>query len=333
VTAWLKQDSLFASLAVGGRLMRAGLVVSTGLATIFWASEPLAQTVADSVEIPAALPASLPIAMDTVAQGLGVADSWVQERRGEMARTWSRAARLTYTATPDVAILPANTAFVPVPEMLVAAGASGLRVDRTDLWRAVDGGGAESLRLTTASPLRRADGAPIPPTPFEQTLNEPNLYDVRYDYHWPAARTTTASGWQVDLTPHAGVGYGTAGGSAQAGATLRLGPDLSERVPNGAETFGDRGRWYLFAAGEGRAVGYNFARNRDGGFDRSGLSQDRGAFLGDATVGVAWRRGPMQASVGLTYREIEVEGLRLGRRDDDSVDEGLLAFQLSIRPE
>ena len=37
---------------------------------------------------------------------------------------------------------------------------------------------------------------------------------------------------------------------------------------------GERARWYLYAAGSGRAVGYNWARNRDGDFAFGGAGRD-----------------------------------------------------------
>ncbi|MDZ4365185.1 lipid A-modifier LpxR family protein, partial [Brevundimonas sp.] len=145
----------------------------------------------------------------------------------------------------------------------------------------------------------------------------------------------TPSGLEVSVTPHAGFGVGNRGGSAEAGATVRIGRDLDRLVPEGQDAFGERGRWYIYAAGSGRAVGYNFARNRDGDYARSGYSHDSGVFLGDAQLGVAWRRGDMQSSFGVIYREIEPEGLRVGSRSgiDTDVSEGLIAFQLSIKPE
>ena len=108
---------------------------------------------------------------------------------------------------------------------------------------------------------------------------------------------------------------------------------IETNAARGADRFGDRARWYLYAAGSGRAVGYNFARTRDGDYARSGVSQDKGAFLGDASVGVAYRRGAMQGSFGVVYREIKAEGLRGGEGFDREVSEGLVAFQLSIRPQ
>ena len=45
------------------------------------------------------------------------------------------------------------------------------------------------------------------------------------------------------------------------------------------------------------------------------------------------RRGPVQSSIGLIYRELGVEGVRLGQGVDTDVSEGVFAFQLSIKPE
>ena len=119
----------------------------------------------------------------------------------------------------------------------------------------------------------------------------------------------------------------------ETGVTLKIGEGLERLAPNGSERFGERPRWYLYAAGSGRAVGYNFARTRDGDYARSGYTQDRGSFLGDASVGLAYRKGAMQTSVGVIYREIDAgKGLRGMNGLDTDLDEGLVAFQLSIRP-
>lgn len=199
-----------------------------------------------------------------------------------------------------------------------------------DVW--LEGSGfSDRLRLRMAGSLRRDDGAPVPPTPQDRAVLDADGYDVSYVRGWRSATARTPSGLEVTLTPHAGVGVGSRGGSAEAGATVRIGQGLSNMVQDGQEAFGDRGRWYLYAAGSGRAVGYNFARTRDGDYARSGVSQDSGAFLGDASLGVAWRKGDVQSSFGLVYREIEAEGLRGGRDFDRDADEGLVAFQLSIK--
>ena len=191
----------------------------------------------------------------------------------------------------------------------------------------------DRLRLRTEGPVRRVDGSPLPPGPLDRAAYETEHYDLTYTRGWTETLGQTASGLDVTLTPHVGVGVGSRGGTTEAGATLRIGENLDRLVPDGGEAFGQRPRWYLYAAGSGRAVGYNFARTRDGDFARSGVSHDSGAFLGDASLGLAMRRGPVQGSVALVYREIEVEELSRTSGVDNDVSEGLIAFQLSIKPE
>lgn len=203
---------------------------------------------------------------------------------------------------------------------------------RQDVWVS-NNSYSERWRIRTSGELRRADGSPLPVTRLQTGDYQPEDYDVSYVRGWEGARGYTPSGLEVSLTPHAGVGIGSRGPSAEAGATLRIGSGVERLAPEGREAFGERPRWYLYAAGSGRAVGYNFARNRDGAYAGSGYSHDSGSFLGDASIGVAFRRGDVQSSFGLVYREIEPEGLRGGRNFDKDVDEGLIAFQLSIKPE
>ena len=156
--------------------------------------------------------------------------------------------------------------------------------------------------------------------------------DFAYKHDWKAVHSHTPSGLEVALTPHTGVSYSDGSANAEAGATLRIGQNLRDLAQDGDVAFGDRPRWYLFAAGTKRAVGYNLARTRDGAFSHAGLSHDRGSSLGDATIGVAYRRGAIETSVGLVYRENETKGLRGYEGLKTDVDEGILAFQFTIRP-
>ncbi|MFN3878555.1 MAG: lipid A-modifier LpxR family protein [Brevundimonas sp.] len=198
-------------------------------------------------------------------------------------------------------------------------------IDRTDF--------TDRVTLETAGRLRRADGSPLPVTPVDRAELDPDAYDLRYVRGFRGARGHTASGLEVSLTPHAGLGVGSEGRSAEAGVTLKIGEGLDRLAPDGRERFGERPRWYLYAAGSGRAVGYNFARTRDGHYARSGYTQDKGSFLGDASIGVAYRRGDLQTSVGVVYREIDAgKGLRGMNGLDTDLDEGLVAFQLTLRP-
>lgn len=267
------------------------------------------------------------------------AQTWVNQNwsEGEQATAVSITAQLNRQASFNGA---AGRDFGPAVEFAtdyqpIAAtdNASALGVTTTrDIWHeGVDH--SDRLRLRTRGVLRRADGSPLPLTPMDQGEFDADGYDLSYTRGWPVARGYTASGLEVTLTPHAGIGVGDRGGRAEAGATLRIGSGVDDLVPEGSEAFGERTRWYLYAAGSGTAVGYNFARTRDGDYARSGVSRDSGSFLGDASIGVALRKGDLQGSFGLVYREIEAEGLRGGEGFDRDVAEGLVAFQLSIKPE
>lgn len=204
--------------------------------------------------------------------------------------------------------------------------------DNRDIWYEGEAY-SDRLRLRTEGRVRRADGSPLPPGPLDPAAYDAEHYDLTYTRGWTETLGRTRDGLDVTLTPHLGVGVGSRGQVTEAGATLRIGRDLDRLVPDGEDAFGERARWYVYAAGSGRAVGYNWARNRDGDYARSGVSHDSGAFLGDASLGVALRRGAVQGSVGLVYREIEAEGLRSGHGVDTDVSEGLIAFQLSIKPD
>lgn len=260
------------------------------------------------------------------------AQVWIE---GARASDVQPSARLnpqgTLQVDPDRAFGPAIS-LGALPDLSSNRSEAWAVSTRQDLWH--EGTNfTDRLSLTTRGELRRADGSPLPVTPLDASALDVDDYDLRFVRGWPVARGYTSSGLEVSLTPHAGIGVGSRGGTAEAGATLRVGGNLGKVVPEGSEAFGERARWYVYAAGSGTAVGYNFARNRDGDFARSGVSHDSGSFLGDASIGVALRKGDMQGSFGIVYREIEAEGLRGGEGFDRDVAEGLVAFQLSIKPE
>ncbi len=232
----------------------------------------------------------------------------------------------------DIAISASDTPFgAPLALSGSPAGRDAFIASQSEAWFAGNGF-TDRLRVTARGELRRADGAPVPPRALDARAYDSEAYDVTYTRGWVAAQGRTASGLEVSLTPHAGVGFGSDGTTAEAGATLKIGEGLDRLAPDGDEAFGERARWYVYAAGSKRAVGYNFARTRDGDFARSGMSHDEGAFLGDASIGVAYRRGPVQSSFGVVYREIEANGIRAYNGIKTDVSEGLVAFQLTIRP-
>ena len=192
-------------------------------------------------------------------------------------------------------------------------------------------GAYDSLRLSVGGVARAPIGA--------EASDE--AFDLTYTRGWLSALRGQSGGLVFDVTPHAGLGVTNAGGSAQFGAVLRVAEldfgdkvlgrmsDMGVPMVTDGERFGERGRWYLYAAGSGRAVGLNMLRG-PGGWSRQGLSTDEGAFIGEAQVGLGWRKGSMQASFGVLQREIKhkpAEGL-----DETQLEDRAVAFSLSIKP-
>jgi hypothetical protein len=243
---------------------------------------------------------------DALAIQVALSDPWVvaRERPATVSDLLTRLDRdARFTAVGQDAYGPGDgwTRYAPGRD-----AASPWAASSRDVWFE-SGAYNDRLRLRTEGAVRRSGGSPLPPGPLDPAFHDAEHYDVTYTRGWTETLGQTASGLDVTLTPHVGVGIGSRGGTTEAGATLRIGNDLDRLVPDGADAFGERPRWYLYAAGSGRAVGYNFARNRDGDYARSGVSHDSGNFMGDASLGVAMRRGPVQGSFGLVYREIEAE--------------------------
>nr|MEA2798387.1 hypothetical protein [Phenylobacterium sp.] len=195
------------------------------------------------------------------------------------------------------------------------------------------GGPVDSLRVSVGGALRTLGGLPLH---MDRAQYEADAYEVALTRDWPAALAFDARDFGVELTPHAGVGVTNLGGSAEAGATLRL----MQRDSNAArrlaalgvrdgKSFGDRGRWYVFAAASGRAVGLNMLHG-DTGWDRAGWTTDpTSALIGDAQVGVGFRKGPMQTSLGYIHREVKGQNMLFGQ---ETKQDSMVAFSLTIKP-
>jgi len=190
-----------------------------------------------------------------------------------------------------------------------------------------DDGPVDSLRINVGSSLHLPGLAP-----------ENDRFDVTLVRSWPGAVTFKSDGLEFDIAPHAGFGVGSFGTQAEGGATLTLSPksrgqQALERlrdmgVKDGA-SFGDSGRWYLFAAASGQAVGLNMTRD-ERGWDRAGWSTDASSeLMGDAQVGVGWRKGDGQASFGVIHREVKGRHMIMGQ---DTRNDTMAAFSFSIRP-
>lgn len=174
-------------------------------------------------------------------------------------------------------------------------------------------------------------------------LAPPGLTDNRVDVtlvrRWPGAVSfRSEGGLEFDVAPHAGFGVGSAGGQAEGGAMLTISKSREEQalerlramgVEDGS-SFGEKGRWYLFAAASGRAVGLNMLRGEHG-WDRAGWTTDStGALVGDAQVGVGWRKGDMQSSFGVIHREVKGNHMIFGQQTRDDT---VAAFTFSFRPQ
>jgi hypothetical protein len=191
-----------------------------------------------------------------------------------------------------------------------------------------------ALRISVADPFI-APGERSPRLPGH--AQDAQAYEVSVVRDWPAALSFKTRRFGFDLSPHAGVGLTSYGGLAEAGATL----DFSQRVDQAAvarlgamgvrdgATLGGKGRWYLFAAASGRSVGLNMLRSETG-WDRAGWTTDPSSTLvGDAQVGVGWRKGAMQTSLGFVHREIK--GLHTIYGQDPKAD-SMVAFSFAVRP-
>lgn len=188
----------------------------------------------------------------------------------------------------------------------------------------------------THAALRDAAFAPTSAVLFWQA--GPDRFDGMLRRSWPKAVTFRSDGLEFDIAPHAGFGVGRFGTQAEGGATLIVSKSRGERaleqlrdlgVKDGT-SFGDKGRWYLFAAASGRAVGLNMLRGENG-WDRAGWSTDAsGALVGDAQVGVGWRKGDIQSSFGVIHREVKGRHMVWGQQTRDDT---VAAFTFSLRPQ
>lgn len=194
--------------------------------------------------------------------------------------------------------------------------------------------GKARLQLSLGGERLTARGEPAL-SPLDQAAFEPKTFDVRLAREWPQAVRLQGGERDVLITPHADVSFNDAGPGAGAGATLSLEDKVSDRLGSlgvrDGRSFGDKGRWYLFAATSGRSVGLNLLRDEDGGIRRAGWSVDgASALVSDAQAGVGWRKGPMQASVGYMRREIKPK--QHGIRGLESQEDDVVALSISFKP-
>jgi hypothetical protein len=201
-------------------------------------------------------------------------------------------------------------------------------------------GAVDTLRVSIAGVARGAGGVVLA-RPGGLLEPDARAFDVTYVRGWPAALKLSTGRYDLDVSPHAGFGVSSIGGSAEAGALVRLGAHLEDRVINSLDglgvhavdgaTFGGRGRWYLFAAASGRSVGLTMTRDAQGDLRRAGWSTDASSTLiSDAQAGVGWRKGDMQASFGYVHREIRPLIVAPFGVGTTKVSDSMVAFSLSV---
>ena len=76
-----------------------------------------------------------------------------------------------------------------------------------------------------------------------------------------------------------------------------------------ANTFGKKGRWFIFAAGSGQAFGLNLLRDPLRGWKPAGWSVEQLAEFGKAQLGIGWRQDSKQVALSAARREVSAYGV------------------------
>ncbi len=146
--------------------------------------------------------------------------------------------------------------------------------------------------------------------------NEPAVLLV-YQRSWRPERPKPIGTFEIDLTPNLGGALGNVFTYAEAGATLRFGPDLPDDygpprlqpgLP-GSAFFGAPTRgfsWYAFAGVEGRAVLRNLFL--DGNTFSDSRRVDKNLFVGDLQIGLALTFGSFRLAAVNVLRTDEFDG-------------------------
>ena len=229
----------------------------------------------------------------------------------------------------------ATGAYAQAPSQLTPLSAAVFDGDKAlpTEWRGAEigKGDAPKLKIQLGGDMREPSGQ-LALRPSDEAAFEAKTYDVRMIKDWPGAVRLNGG---VAITPHAGVGISDAGPGAEAGAEVSFEDKMSGKLGDlgvrDGKSFGDQGRWYLFAATSGRSVGMNVMRGENGELRRAGWSEDgTSALVSDAQVGVGWRKGAMQASLGYQHRKIKPK--EHGVRDVETMEDGVVALSFSFKP-
>ena len=259
---------------------------------------------------------------------------------------WALASAASAMSLPAQQAAVNAAAYAPVPSYTQPTFISAAPFVETDTrgaaslsWLSVDhyAGARPGDSVTVSSVAQRVTAGAVLAPQGPETL-EPVSYDLSFGRSWPSAISLAAGAYDIDHTPHATLGTGESGRTAEAGAMVRFGQNLGDNVAKrlgvgNSSSFGGQARWYLFAAASGKAVGLNLLNS---GWDwrRAGVTQDSAdALIGDAQAGFGWRKGSMSADLGYVHREVKIrqgsEGLMgASDRNDDRV---ALSFSIKQR--
>lgn len=149
----------------------------------------------------------------------------------------------------------------------------------------------------------------------------PEDVDLTYLRHWPSIVSVDAGGnLSLDITPHAGLGVRSSGGrSAEAGALVRFGAGLQDRVMRAVGMRGapeQRTKLYLFAGATAWAMERNLTPG-DGAVRRSTLPED--GYVQESRAGLGLGRGAVQALIGYTRETTKLRSLGEDSRSDSRV--------------
>jgi len=192
---------------------------------------------------------------------------------------------------------------------------TGRRLDQLELTIGVVG--PASFAEQTQKFIHEYTNSPEPRGWDTQLDNEPGIL-LTYQRSWRGFVSESVSGFDFDVTPHAGGALGNVFTYANAGLMLRFGqqlpldygpPRIQPSLPGSGffvpqEGFG----WYLFAGVEGRAVARNIFL--DGNTFGDSRSVDREPLVGDLQFGIAmtWRNVRLSYTHVLRTPEFESQG-------------------------
>ncbi len=204
-------------------------------------------------------------------------------------------------------------------------------------------GAVDTVRLTVAS-VARGPGGLVLAEPGSRFAPDTQSVNLDFERAWPSALSIAGGRYDVDVAPHAGLSMSDYGGSAQAGAAVRLqlpqarSDSVGRRLgftPDREAASSSHGRWFLFAEGSGELVGVHLSRNGGGLMPRAALTVDDGVrptVVSDSQAGIGWRKGDLQASFGYVHREIRNEASIAANHQTADIRGDMVAVTFSLRP-